>query len=212
MEALDWGATTGSATPIGPVTLRRHFSPSLSAPETNPNTSGSRRALWLQLIRASRCVCWISISPWVTTLTPPAQAHVDRATAYLSLGQVEGALGSYEAALSVEARRPNSLTQAYLDLPFVVACQGIVARYEQALDLLDRHRPRLTFPVDHFRWHTSRALISSAVGVTAEAQAQARLALTAAEKDLSGFRYHPSVGLVGDSYQQIRQRLVSLAA
>ena len=140
-----------------------------------------------------------------------AQAHVDRATAFLSLGQVEDALTSYEAALSVEAKRPNYQTQASLDLPFVIACQGIVARYEQALDLLDRHQTRLSFPVEYFRWHTSRALISGAVGVTAEAKAQARLALAAAEKDHSGFRYHPSVGLVGDRYQQIRQRLVSLA-
>jgi tetratricopeptide (TPR) repeat protein len=140
-----------------------------------------------------------------------AQAHVDRATAFLSLGQVEDALASYEAALTVEAKRPNYQTQASLDLPFVIACQGIVARYEQALDLLDRHQPRLSFPVEYFRWHTSRALISGAVGITAEAKAQARLALAAAEKDHSGFRYHPSVGLVGDSYQQIRQRLASLA-
>jgi tetratricopeptide (TPR) repeat protein len=140
-----------------------------------------------------------------------AQAHVDRATAFLSLGQVEDALASYEAALSVEAKKPNYQTQASLDLPFVIACQGIVARYEQALDLLDRHQPKLSFPVEYFRWHTSRALISGAVGVTAEAKAQARLALAAAEKDHSGFRYHPSVGLVGESYQQIRQRLASLA-
>lgn len=140
-----------------------------------------------------------------------AQAYVDRGAAYLSLGQVEDALVSYEAALDVEARRPNSLTQAYLNLPFVVAIQGIVARYEQALDLLDQHRSRLTFPVDHFRWHTSHALISSAVGLTEEARTQARLAITAAEKDHSGFRYHASVGLVGDSYQQIRQRMASIA-
>jgi tetratricopeptide (TPR) repeat protein len=140
-----------------------------------------------------------------------AQAHVDRATAFLSLGQMEDALASYEAALGVEAKKPNYQTQASLDLPFVIACQGIVARYEQALDLLDRHQTRLSFPVEYFRWHTSRALISGAVGVTAEAKAQARLALAAAEKDHSGFRYHPSVGLVGDRYQQIRQRLVSLA-
>ena len=140
-----------------------------------------------------------------------AQAHVDRATAFLSLGQVEDALASYEAALTVEAKSPNYQTQASLGLPFVVACQGIVARYEQALDLLDRHQPKLSFPVEYFRWHTARALISSAVGVTAEAKAQARLALAAAEKDHSGFQYHPSVGLVGESYQQIRQRLASLA-
>jgi tetratricopeptide (TPR) repeat protein len=140
-----------------------------------------------------------------------AQAHVDRATAFLSLGQVEDALASYEAALTVEAKRPNYQTQASLDLPFVIACQGIVARYEQALHLLDRHQSRLSFPVEYFRWHTSRALISGAVGVTAEAKAQARLALAAAEKDHSGFRYHPSVGLVGDNYQQIRQRLAALA-
>jgi len=64
----------------------------------------------------------------------------------------------------------------------------------------------------YFRRHTSRALISGAVAVTAEGKTLSRLALAAAEKDHSGFRYRPSVGLVGDSYQQIRQRLAWLAA
>jgi tetratricopeptide (TPR) repeat protein len=88
-----------------------------------------------------------------------AQAHVDRATAYRSLGEYEKALGSYECALSVEAKKPFVKTQAYIQLPYLVATIAVKARYEQALDLLERHKERLTFPVDHFCWHAASALI-----------------------------------------------------
>jgi len=54
-----------------------------------------------------------------------AQAHVDRATAYLSLGQVDSAVLAYEAALAREATHPNVQTQAYLELPFLIATRRL---------------------------------------------------------------------------------------
>lgn len=50
-----------------------------------------------------------------------AQSHVGRATALLALGCVDEALVAYEAALAREAVFPNLKTQAYLDLPYIVA-------------------------------------------------------------------------------------------
>ena len=95
-----------------------------------------------------------------------AQAHVDRASAYLALGDTDRAIAAYEAALAREHHNPQLLTQAYLDLPFLIASHGITSRYEQALRLLQQHRSRLMFPVDHFRWHAAHALIASAQGQT----------------------------------------------
>jgi tetratricopeptide (TPR) repeat protein len=141
-----------------------------------------------------------------------AQAHVDRASAYLALGEVEHAISALEAALAREEQYPRLLTDAYLDLPFLIASRSIESRYSLALELLQRHRVRLTFPVDHFRWHTSYALILSAQGQTASAREHARLALAAAAKDHSGFRYHRSVGLVGTKYQDMREQLSTAAA
>ena len=141
-----------------------------------------------------------------------ARAHVDRGTAYSTLGQTHEALASYEAALEVEERRPSYLTRAYLDYPFLVATQGITTLYERALGLLERNRGRLTFPVDYFQWNASHALILSAVGMAKEARFYARSAIEAAEKDHSGFYHHANLGLVSDSYSQIPRRMAELAA
>jgi len=66
-----------------------------------------------------------------------AQAYVDRATAYRSLGQLEHALKSYEQALRREAEFPNLQTQAYLELPFLIATSPIPERFDQAHALLE---------------------------------------------------------------------------
>jgi tetratricopeptide (TPR) repeat protein len=141
-----------------------------------------------------------------------AQAYVDRATAFLTLGQVDAAIHSYEAALEREAVRPNLTTQAYLDLPFLVATQGLTARYDQARMLLEKHRLRLSFPVDHFRWHAALALIALDAGPPEAAVRHARLALDAAAREHSGLRYHADLGLVGAQYEDIRMRLAAAVA
>jgi tetratricopeptide (TPR) repeat protein len=139
-----------------------------------------------------------------------AQAFVDSASAYLTLGDLNKAIASYESALAHEEQRPSVKTQAYLDLPFLIATEGLVARYEQALAIMDSHKPRLTFPVDIFRWHAAYALIASQVGLPVVASEHAKSALGAASRDQSGFRYHPAVGLVADRYDQIHHQLSSL--
>jgi tetratricopeptide (TPR) repeat protein len=141
-----------------------------------------------------------------------AQAHVDRASAYLSHGDMAQAVKAYETALAVEDQRPNVKTQAYLDLPFLIASLDIHSHHEQALHLLQQHKSRLMFPVDHFRWHAAHALISYARGRTSSAREHAQLALDAAGMDHSGFRYHPSAGLVGNRYESVRLRLSAVVA
>jgi tetratricopeptide (TPR) repeat protein len=139
-----------------------------------------------------------------------AQAFVDSASAYLTLGEADKAIASYESALAHEEQRPSVKTNAYLDLPFLIATQGLVARYEQALALLDSHKSRLTFPVDVFRWHAAYALVASQVGLPGVASEHAKLALDAASRDQSGFRYHPAVELVAGRYDQVRHQLSAL--
>jgi tetratricopeptide (TPR) repeat protein len=141
-----------------------------------------------------------------------AQAHVDRATALLALDRVEEAMAAYEAALDRESVFPNLQTQAYLDLPYLVTTRGDRERYKRALELLDLHESRLTFPVDHFRWHAARALIAAAAGDVGVASSHAERALEAASRDHSGFRYHPAVGLVTSQHDDVIRRLEALCA
>src|SRR5690606_36233738 len=129
-----------------------------------------------------------------------AQAYVDQATAYRSLGQLENAVKSYEQALRREAEFPNLQTQAYLELPFLIATTPIPERFDQAQSLLDHFSARLMFPVDVFRSNAAYALILAARSQGGEAPAYAQAALDACATEKSGFRYHPNLGLVGGRY------------
>ena len=141
-----------------------------------------------------------------------AQAHVDRATAYLCLDQLDSAILAYEAALAREAAHPKLQTQAYLELPFLVARLRLPQHYNRAIGLLEAHKNRLMFPVDYFRWNCAVALIRSAQGDRLAAQQAARNALGVASQAHSGSRYHPRVGLVGDLDETLRKQLIDLGA
>lgn len=141
-----------------------------------------------------------------------AQAHVDRATALLALGHVAQAIAAYEAALARESVFPHLQTQAYLDLPFVIANLGIGEQYARALELLRVHESRLMFPVDYFMWHATHALIAVASSDTDRAIAHARQALETATRGHSGFRFHPRVGLVTGEYDEVIGKLKAISA
>ena len=112
-----------------------------------------------------------------------AQAHVDRATALLALERVDDAIGANESALAQEAKRPNLLTMACIELPYLIAMRALERHYARAFDLLIEHRERLMFPVDHFRWHVDRALMLRSSD-PATARESARKALEFATKTI----------------------------
>lgn len=139
-----------------------------------------------------------------------ARAFVDQATAYLAMGELEKAIDAYEAALSREAEFPNLQTQARIELPFLIALHEIERLYDRALQLLELTKLKLVFPVDHFSWHAANAFINGARGHNVDALLSACEALAWAEKNDSGFRYHPTIGIVGCKYEDIKSRLKGL--
>jgi hypothetical protein len=141
-----------------------------------------------------------------------AQAYVDRATAYLCLGQLASAVLAYEAALAREASHPHSQTQAYLELPFLVAKERLSQHYDRAMALLEMHKNRITFPIERFRWNCALALIRSEQGDRRAAQQAARDALAASTEAHSGIQYHPRIGLAVAIDESLRKRLTELAA
>jgi tetratricopeptide (TPR) repeat protein len=136
-----------------------------------------------------------------------AMAHCNRATAFLALGRVEDAIASYEAALSREAVYPQVQTGAYLELPYLIATRQLRWFYNRALDILDAGHERPIFPVDFFRWHAARALIAAETKQSAAAREHALKALEAASLGHSGFRYHPTIGLVTDEHAAVVRKL-----
>jgi tetratricopeptide (TPR) repeat protein len=136
-----------------------------------------------------------------------AQAHLDRAKAHLAKSDIVEALKSFESALDLEKSHPNLLTYAYLDLPYLIATRRLSDRYAQALEVLDAGQDRLTFPVDRYLWHGSRALILHDQGRSPEALVHAQIALEAASETQSGFRHHQQVGLVHNTDDEFGERL-----
>jgi len=141
-----------------------------------------------------------------------AQAHVDRATALKTLGRLDEAADAYESALAREVVFPNVKTQAYLELPVLVAVAGLESRFDRAMVVLDEQVDHLMFPIDHFLWHAARALIIANRGDCTAAASHARSALQAASTDHSGFRYHPSVGLVTEKHRALLKDIAALGA
>lgn len=141
-----------------------------------------------------------------------AQAHCVRATAFLALGRMDDAIASYEAALACEAELPNLLTQAYLDLPYLIATRRVREHYGRALQLLASHQARLVFPVERFRWHAAHALIADDSQDPDVAKVHAEQALGEAEHHHSGLRYHPTVGLVTPEHDAIVEKLEALCS
>lgn len=123
-------------------------------------------------------------------------AYVTRASAHLALGDLPAAIHAYEAALERERSSPQIITQAILDLPYLIAIRGLSDLFDRALELLAIASTRLTFPVEKFKYHASHAIILSRRGDLVAARAEARAALEAAALDRSGFQYHPGIGLV----------------
>jgi len=66
------------------------------------------------------------------------------------------------------------------------------------------------FPVERFCWHAAYALIAAETNNAASAKMHAQSALEAAVLDHSGFRYHPTAGLVTEEYNAIVRKLKKL--
>lgn len=140
-----------------------------------------------------------------------APAFVDQATAFLKLGRIEDAIDAYENALRREEEFPNVKTQAFIELPFLIVTYSITERFDQAIKLLEDSVNLLTFPIEYYKWNASLALVLASQSNYCEARRYACSALDAANKDASGFRYHPDLGLVGKHYKTVTRELKRLA-
>ncbi|WP_342722079.1 hypothetical protein AAFG07_22485 [Bradyrhizobium sp. B097] len=141
------------------------------------------------------------------------QALSAKADCLLRSRDIEGALTYYEHAIQRMRAKPSVQTWAWLELAWVVATNELSNHYETALAVLDEFGSRAgLFPIVVFRVYGSRALIMSACGLADLAASNARTALSAANKEESGIRYHPKIGVVGPRYDDIRARLVAIAS
>ena len=141
-----------------------------------------------------------------------AQAYCDMAAAYIAKGEVENAINSYGKALERESAFPNLKTDAYILYPLLIVENKLTKLYPSANEVLDEHQERLMFPVDHFRWHAAKAIISAESGNNEQAANHAGQAFDAAQIKKSGFRFHQNLGLVGKEYKGVVNELRAIHA
>jgi hypothetical protein len=118
-------------------------------------------------------------------------------------------------AIRVVLREDASKELSFLtvrgDRPSVPLAAGkfwfAVATSKEALIGWSDAESRLTFPVERFCWHEAYALIAAETNDAASAKVHAQSALEAAALDHSGFRCHPTVGLVTEAYDDIVRKL-----
>ena len=129
-----------------------------------------------------------------------AQAWVDQAHAFLALGEEQKAVDSFERALTREREFPLLLTQAAVELPYLIATTRRREQYARAMELSTLKRTWL-FASQHFKRETSLALILADLGEAEAARAHADLALKCAGQRAPGMSHHPGLGLVGTRYE-----------
>jgi tetratricopeptide (TPR) repeat protein len=141
-----------------------------------------------------------------------AQAYCDMATAYIAKDEIDNAINSYGKALERESKFPNLKTDAYILYPLLIVENKLTKLYQSASEVLDEHQERLIFPVDHFRWHAAKAIISAESGNNEQAANHAGQAFDAAQIKKSGFRFHQNLGLVGKEYKGMVNELRAIYA
>lgn len=138
------------------------------------------------------------------------QAYLQKGHALSNLGDLEGAVAAYEAALARERVPPSIKTQAYLDYPALVVSGGLDHLIERALRILEDHEDRPVFPVERFRATGLRALLLERSGQSDAARIFARLALDAAAETQSGLSYHQDLGLVSTEDRDLLDQVARL--
>jgi hypothetical protein len=106
-----------------------------------------------------------------------AQAFVDQARAFLTLGKVDRVVHSLDQALQREQEFPHVKTGAWSEFAMLIATERLRARFEDAIRVLQANQGILMFPVDQFQWHAAYALIMKELDDGEAAKAHARQAL-----------------------------------
>jgi hypothetical protein len=158
---------------------------------TNRDICESSRAIWQRITLRLRWPYSIDIFLVTRILILPKLSLTKP-----RLISLDDALRSLENALSREREFPNLKTDAWSEFAIFVATMNLKSQFSKALEVLSENLSILLFPVEKFKWHAASALILAAQGERKPASQHATKALETAQARHSGFRYHPTVGLV----------------
>lgn len=93
----------------------------------------------------------------------------------------------------------------------LIAEHRLKQHYSRAFELLEETEGTAVFPVQHYDWHSARALLLFEIDSHSEARAEAKIALEFARIDDSGISRHKDVGLVSTTEDDLGLRLMRIA-
>ena len=134
-------------------------------------------------------------------------------------GQVNDAILHLRSALEVESQRPSYQTRAWLSFGRIVVEYGRQDLYPEFMAFAETKASRpggieslVVFPVDRYILSSVLAIIARDAGDDGRARDHARDALVAASLTHSGFRYHPTIGLVRETDTPMYRAVAKIAA
>jgi tetratricopeptide (TPR) repeat protein len=126
-----------------------------------------------------------------------ASAYFQKATCLAKLGEIEQAVDYFRLALQTEREFPRVQTRAFIEFGKLVVENNLTKFFDEALAELEKlDSGGIQFPVDVYEVFGVRAIIAAQKGESKKAKEFAKVALEAAAKVHSGFRYHSTLGLV----------------
>jgi tetratricopeptide (TPR) repeat protein len=141
-----------------------------------------------------------------------AVTYYQKASCLAKLGRIGEAAICYRLAIETESKLPRWGTRAYISFGRLVAENGLTDLFDEALEMLDEFKRKgIEFPRDVYEKAGIRAIIAAQRKETERAKGFAAIALDAASKTHSGFRYHPGIGLVKDKETQFYVSVEAIA-
>lgn len=139
-----------------------------------------------------------------------ASAHQQAAMCHERLGNLEAAVSEFRLALAALLQNPGMNPGTALEFPWFIIQHRLASLYDEALETLEAADP--VFPVQFFQAAAVRAVVAESRRDLQGASRHAQAALQAANLKESPFRYHRSLGLVGEEYQPMLERMAKLVA
>jgi tetratricopeptide (TPR) repeat protein len=150
-----------------------------------------------ELVRPALDLLDMLISEWPEETSQIASAYQHRAECLLALNRIEEAVNDFRMAFEWQRKMPGWKTDAHLDFAWMVATRRLTDLFDESLAVLDEFGGHEIFPIQKYRSAAACALIADQRGDSEKAAGFARIALEEAKKTHTGFRYHPSLCLVG---------------
>lgn len=128
-----------------------------------------------------------------------ASAYSQKASCLAKLGELDDAINCYRLVFDTQRRLPRIQTYAHVEFGRLVVANKMTHLFDEVLAILVEFDIKgVEFPKDVFQKFGILAIIGAQRGEIEKAKEFARTAIEAASQIHSGFRYHPTVGLVGD--------------